>query len=690
MFTITAKEKTFYFSLLLAVFLCIAGLVRNSTSANMIQKGKISYGADEQVDKAGFGAPKRKKTRLGNPFPRSGVPGTSGGTPISSSSVEDVWDPAKYISVDEIQPGMEAYCLTCYEGTKIEKFELDVISVVRNIEPGRDAILVKGTDERFIRTGPVWGCSGSPVYIDGRLAGALAFAWTFSKDPLYGVTPIEEMLRVGQSNRSSQAVNGDKRPAISDRQKATMGYAFDFTKPIDFAEIDKQLLPKKSKISPSSFQQLPCPLLVSGLSAKACQQLAPLFEPFGLMVVPGIGGGGELKTNAQDVPGAPPTPKNAFAGPKLEPGAVLSVPLVSGDITMFVLGTATEIRGDKVYGFGHSFLGYGPIDLPMATGQVHTVVSSLARSYKLGSALEIVGVLTTDESTAVFGQIGAQPKMIPLFIKVDRYNDTEPRVYNCQVAHNRLLTPGLLRAAMYGAAFHLGDFPPDHMIEYKVAIGIEGGETISFKNVSTGLGVAEAAAESISSIALLMNNPYKEVDIKSVDFDIRIAPKNIVSHIWSVDLSDSKVKAGQEIKIAVVVESFLAEKKEYYFSLRIPEQLKPGKYTLTVCGSYDYERFLRKAVPYRFMALDMTSLIKALNDALSIERDRLYCLLSLPAGGVAVERAELPDLPATKTLLLQNTKRALRTQPYPHWLEKSMSTGTIVADKKTMRITVEK
>ena len=652
MFTIMAKEKAFYFSLLLTACLCIAG---------------------EQADNAGF--------------PRSGVPGTSGGSPISGSSVEGVWDPAKYISIDEIQPGMEAYCLTCYRGTEIEKFDLDVISVVRNIEPDRDAILVQGTDERFIHTGPVWGCSGSPVYIDGRLAGALAFAWTFSKDPLYGVTPIEEMLRVGQGTRKSQIASGeskknDGRRAISDQQESTMGYAFDFTKPIDFADIDRRLSHKKSKdkdqtsnIMSSSFKQLPCPLIVSGLPAEACGQLDALVEPFGLMAVSGISGSVETE-KTKDV--------------QLAPGAVLTVPLVAGDIRVTVLGTVTEVTGNKVYGFGHSFLGYGSINLPMATGQVHTVVSSLARSYKLGSPLEIVGVLTTDESAAVFGQIGAQPKTIPLTITVDRYNDTQTRVYNCQVVNNRLLTPMMLRVAMYGAAFQLGDFPPDHMIEYRVAIGIESDETISFENVSTGLGVAEVASESLGSIALLMNNPFKEVGIKSLDFDIRIVPKNIVSHIWSVDLSDSRVKAGEQIKMEIVVESFLAEKKKYQFSLKIPQHLRPGKYDLMVLGSYEYEQFLRKSVPYRFIAQNMSSLIKALNDALGFKRDKLYCILVLPPGGVAVERAELPDLPATKTLVLQNGKRALRTQPYPHWLEKSMSTGTVVADKKVMRLMVEK
>ena len=587
----------------------------------------------------------------------------------TSNAIEDVWDPAKYISIDEIKPGMEAYCLTEYGSAGIEKFAMDVISVVRNISPGRDRIYVQGTDERFIHTGPVAGCSGSPVYIDGRLAGALAYASYYSKDPLYGATPIQEMLRVGQAGSSEKDV-------------AQTGFTFDFSKPIDFAEINRQIAsPRLSRnIGLAGISPLPCPLITSGLPAKVCEQLATAVEPFGLMVVPGISGAGvQQPENGDDV--------------HLEPGAVLVVPLVSGDITMSVFGTVTEVtgdKGDKVYGFGHGFLGYGSVNLPMATGKVHTVVSSVSRSFKLGSALEIVGALTTDEYAAVFGRIGAEARMIPVTIGIDRYNDAEERVYNCRVTDNRLYTPMLLRSAVSGAALYLGDLPPDHMIEYKVAIGLEDAESITFENVSTSLGLAEMIVESVGSVTLLMNNPFKKIDIKSIDFDVRIVPKNIVSHIWSVDLSDSKVKAGRNIDIGVVVESVRAKKKKYRCSLKIPEDLAPGKYELTVCGSSDYERFLRKVVPYKFIAQSLPSLIEAINNSLQIDRDKLYCLLRLPSGGVAVEKAELPDLPATKALVLQSAKRTLKARPYPHWLESSLETGTIIADKKVMYITVEK
>jgi hypothetical protein len=343
--------------------------------------------------------------------------------------------------------------------------------------------------------------------------------------------------------------------------------------------------------------------------------------------------------------------------------------------------------GDKVYGFGHGFLGSGAIDLPMATGQVHTVVSSVIRSFKFASAIEIVGALTTDESAAVCGQMGVKAKMIPLVITVDRYNDTERRVYNCSVADNQLLTPLVLRSAVAGATLMLGSLPPDHTVEYKVIIGIEGTSPITFENISSGIGLDEMLEEGIGSVAVLLNNPYKKVDIKSIDFDVRIVPRNISSRIWSVDLSDSRVKPGQQVGVAVVVESFLAEKRKYQCSLKIP--LEPGKYDLIVCGGYGYQQFLMKTAPYKFVPQNFETLVEAMNNLLTIGRDKLYCLLVLPAGGVAVEKAELPDLPATKVLLLQDVKRALRSQPHPHWLEESLATGTVIIDEKVMHITVE-
>lgn len=581
--------------------------------------------------------------------------------------LEDIWDPARYISIDEVQPGMEAYCLTVYKGIEVEKFDLEVLSVIRDIKPKGNAILVRGTDERFIHTGPAAGCSGSPVYIDGRLAGALAFGWTFSKDPLYGVTPIEEMLDVSDS-----AGQLDKSSPLTGRN----GISFDFSGPIDLSRIEKQIsatsgFARPSSVTGTSVTALPAPLVVSGLPESVMADLDGSLRPLGFMTVSG-GGAGSVIANA-----------------KLAPGACLAVPLVMGDITADVVGTVTEVRGDDIYAFGHAFLGYGPVDLPMATGEVHTVASNLMRSFKVASAGQVVGALKLDESRAVRGKVGAVARMIPLTINVRRYND-KPRQYNCTMADNQLLTPLLLRIALSGAALMRGNLPPDNTIKYKGTIELEDARPVVFDNVSTGMDLAELIRDSMSPTAMLMNNPYRQVKIKSVKLDLEINEKNSSSAIWSVGLSRWQVKPGDNLDVEVVVESFLAQKKAYTFSFVIPEGTPPGTYQLIVCGGRGYEDFLKKVVPHRFTPENLDTLIGALNEVLAIGRDELHCILVLQPGGVALENAELPDLPATKALVLGDARRGDVMRVFPDWIDKSVQTGYCTIDSKVMKISVEK
>ncbi len=589
--------------------------------------------------------------------------GWSGAVP---EGLEGKWDASRYISVDEVRPGMEAYCLTVYKGTEVEKFGLDVLSVVRDYTPGRNAILVQGTDERFVHTGPVAGCSGSPVYIDGRLAGALAFGWLYSKDALYGVTPIEEMLRVGLPGGKDNAGAGDKQPG---------GYNFDFSRPIDFAEVDREITGRRvsgggdfAGVSP-----LWCPVVTSGLPAVASEQLAETLRPFGLMVVSGSGAGGG--GDGGDV--------------RLEPGACLSIPLVSGDISMDVIGTVTEVRGDEVYGFGHSFLGYGAVNLPMATGQVHAIVSNVVRSFKFASSGRVVGALNLDESAAVRGRIGASAKMIGLKINVERYNDPKKRSYECRIVNDRILTPQLLRSALAGAVLMAGSLPPDNTLEYRVFLGVSGERAVDFENTATGAGLLDMVRDGISPVALLLNNPYRAVDIDLLDFDVRVRSENTSAAIWSVDLSDRVVKPGEKFHVEVVLECFQDRKRKYVFELRVPKGLKPGRYDVIVCGGNGYEVFVRRAAWQRFVSESLPSLIDAMNEVGRIRRDRLHCILVLPPEGVIVDKAELPDLPPTKALILGDSSRAASVQPYPHWVEQSVDAGRIVLGREVMHITVE-
>jgi hypothetical protein len=582
--------------------------------------------------------------------------------------LDAIWDSGRYIRVGEIKPGMPAYCLTDYGEKGIEKFELKVIDVVygiRDLEPGRSSILVMGLDERFKHTGLVAGCSGSPVYIDGRLAGALAWGYTFSKDPLYGVTPIEEMLEVGEVGGAGAAGRRPSGGAV---------LTFDLSKPIDLAEIDKQLTAHKlvALPSPSGPAALPCPLLISGLPGEACPQLTAPLEALGFMAVAS--------------PGGVPMKEGETS---LKPGGTLAIPMVAGDIRMSAVGTVTEIRGDRIYGFGHGLFGGGPTNLPMAGGKVYTVVSNLVSSFKMATCSDIVGAITCDQSGAVVGRIGEKPRMIPLAIHCERFNALEPCNYNCQVAYHQELTPSLVRAAISTAGFRGGPFPANHTVEYSATIDLDDGRSIHFANTSSNTELAEPGVEMAAVLALLMNNPFPVPGIKGLRFDVRVTPKNIASYLWSVEIANPKLGPGETIRAEVVIESYLKEKKKYQIDLEVPDNLPPGKYSLMFLGSREYEGFLRKSMPYRYLATNYQTLVDSLNEVLNVGRTKLYCLLVLPPSGITLERAELPSLPGTKALILQSDKRAMPVQPYPRWIEKTVETGTVITDKEMVPITVE-
>jgi len=218
------------------------------------------------------------------------------------------------------------------------------------------------------------------------------------------------------------------------------------------------------------------------------------------------------------------------------------------------------------------------VDFPMATGEVHAVISNVMRSFKIASSLDIVGALTVDESTAIRGKVGTEAKMIPLTISVSRYNDREKKRYDCRVADNRLLTPLLLRIAIGSAVLERGDLPPDYMLRYRGAIELEGAKLVTFENVSTGAGLNEIIRDSISPVALMMNNPYRQVQIKSFDIDVTVDKKNITSSIWSATIRDSRVKNGETLDVDVVIESFQAQKREYKFGIAVPEDTPAGTY----------------------------------------------------------------------------------------------------------------
>ena len=579
-------------------------------------------------------------------------------------------DKKRYITIDEISPGMDAVCLTVYKGVEIEKFPLKVIDVIRNFEPGKNAILVVGTDERFIHTGPVAGCSGSPVYINGRLAGATAFGWGFAKDPLYGVTPIEEMLEAGKGK-------SDNSELKTQNSKLFVIPSSDFSKPISLKNYYNKLLSFRCQSTQTGgLTYLPCPIATT-LPQSSFSAFSGSLESLGLMSAAGgstgnAGAGLEKYSNIQ-----------------MQPGGIISVPLVYGDIELAAIGTITEVVGDKVYGFGHSFLGQGDIDVPMATGYVHTVVANIVRSFKLGQTIDIKGALYADQSAAIVGTIGRKAKTIPMKITVERFND-KPRQYNCQIVSHRYFTPLLTAVSIQGTAKMLGDLPIDHSIYYKTNIGIKGYEAISIENFSTTQDIEACLSDTIGALTAIMNNPYDRCDITSLDIELKVLDKTAVSHIWSLDVSDATVKPGQTIIITTTLESYLTGHKSYKQAITIPKDIRPGNYKLIAGGVNDYTDFVINSAPYKYTPQNLPSLISIVNDVGNIQRNNLYMVLTLPAGGIALENAELPELPLSKAMLLNSDKRSMPSMPTVKWLEEKIPVDSFVIDSRTIDITVEK
>ncbi len=582
-----------------------------------------------------------------------GIPMISGATPPAN------WDSSRYILVDEVKPEMEAYCLTVFEGDKVERFPLKILSIVKQANPARDMILVVGTDERFKHVGSVHGCSGSPVYIDGRMAGALAAGWDGSIDPLYLVTPIEYMLAIGE---------GKDKPVT---QANTTSYV-ELSAPLNLEAIAQKAMADWARTA-SNNPKMP---LVTNLSPQACSQLAETFSSAGWMPLQAgnlaqVGDSSQIKTT-------------------FEPGGVLILPLCSGDIRMAVTGTVTEVVGNKVYGFGHPFNGIGAVELPMAAGKIHTVIATRDNSFKLSSAGEVAGTLRYDQECGVVGYAGPIPKLIDITVNVKRFDDPQQRTFHCKVARDRSLTPRILRSVVTGAALFQGDLPPEHAVSYRCQMLLENGRSIEYTGLSSGESVAAPATELMSLAAALVNNPFQQMPPDKITLDVEITPRNLAVSLWDVRLSDNVVRPGQTVTIQAALKGFRSEPIPFTLELPIPQDCPDGKYQLQILGSDAYQAFLNKTAPQRFTAVDSQSLLDGFNRVLNIPQDRLYVCLPISQSGLAVRNTELPNLPATKMMVLADAKRIQPITPYTNFIETSIQTGLIASGSAAVELTVDK
>ena len=309
-----------------------------------------------------------------------------------------LFDPARHISVAEIKPGMKGFGLSVFMGTAIEKFDIEVISILRDFNPQYDVVLIRLKGDYLEHTGSIAGMSGSPIYIHDdaghdRMLGAFAYGWPLMKDAIGGVQPIEYMLGINAEKAATQpATDPATQPSASVDHPhwnlsdvAMLPGMTEPPKQYPFASL-RSMQPNPAlgvaDDSVSRMRPLATPLMMSGLSPKLIDEMSPLLHAYGITALQ-AGGIGAGRSDG-------PSDGNAN---KLAPGSVLSVPLLIGDVEMTAVGTCTEVLGNRVWGFGHPFNNEGPVAWPLGGGEINGVIANLMTSFKLGAINEVVGTL---------------------------------------------------------------------------------------------------------------------------------------------------------------------------------------------------------------------------------------------------------------------------------------------------------
>jgi SpoIVB peptidase S55 len=436
----------------------------------------------------------------------------------------------------DVRAGQHAIGKTVFQGNKIEEFQVEILGVLENVGPRQSIILARLSGGPLAETGVMQGMSGSPVYMDGRLVGAVALAFNFSKEPIAGIRPIEEMLAVGDS------VQPGARKVASNSDSFT-------SKLVDIA-------------TPVSF---------SGFTAGTLDQFSPQLKKLGLEPLQGVSSGGKL-------------PSKLGAPASLRPGDMIAVELLSGDMSIGAEGTVTAVDGKSIYAFGHQFMSVGNTELPFARAEVLTLLPNLNSSFKISSPLEWMGAITQDRSTSIYGELGRKADTIPLSITL-KDGRRAPLAYHMQMIQDRVLSPYIVQTAVYSAIDAtertLG------LASYSLRGGVEfanGAPPLKLDNTYAGdFNVPLQASSGVASpLASILGAGFDALKIKSINLDIEASERKRFLQVDQVTASPRQVHPGQSVELAVTLtgENGLEVQKSVHY--RVPVGAPAGILSFTV------------------------------------------------------------------------------------------------------------
>jgi hypothetical protein len=547
--------------------------------------------------------------------------------------------------LEDIRPGMKGTAKTVFSGTQPEDFGVEILGVLPGFPgPRQSAIIARLTGEKAEKTGVFGGMSGSPVFIDGKLVGAIAFSFPFSKEPIAGITPIKQMIDLFNKGSENQN-NKPKEPrAVSFSQLAATDWKPNLPKP---AVSSVSLLAPVSADSPllpllgQQMTPIATPLVFSGISQEALAMFSPQLVASGLLPVSGAGGM------------APITPLATYNDKTFPFGSSISVQLVRGDYSLAAAGTVTMRDGDRIYAFGHPFLSLGSSDMPMAECSVVTVIPNVNNSFKLAVPGQMVGSISQDRASGIFGLLGQSPKMIPVKINLHTSRD-RTETYSYEIANDSFLTPLLLNITVFNTITSSERALGDSTISLKGEIKVKGQETIQIDRRFSANNSAIMAAGSVAApVGSLLASGFDDVQLDGITLEISSSDSKYAGTLERIALDRTEVHRGEQIEVQAYVRTESGRQFVQRIPVQIPGDAAAGQLLVFVGDG----GALQEGSPAKsFVPQDLGQLVRAINTVK--KSDRLYVKLFRITNGAVIGTNELPSLPPSVVATLNSDRTA--------------------------------
>jgi hypothetical protein len=518
------------------------------------------------------------------------------------------------MTVDQVRPGMKGVAYTVFQGTQPEAMEVEILGVLKDMNgPKSDIILVRLRGDKPEYSGVVAGMSGSPVYVDGKLLGALAFRiGQFAKEPIAGVTPIAEMLEISELDHSRLP---DTQPASAKARAETSRTSA----PGDATGLEQY----RDLLTP-----IDTPIVFSGFSEETLRRFAPQFAAAGITPVSGIGS-------------ADPTAHDA--GP-LVPGSAVSAVLIEGDMNVAATCTVTYVDPQRVLACGHPLLQFGMVDLPMAKAEVVATLASPLNSFKIVNTTEAVGSFVQDRHNGILGRLNKTPEMIPVTLTVR--GGSKPKQFHYQVLNNAKLTPVAVMATVFNSLQGVNEYGEEITYLMQGTIQVQGYPDVTLRNMFAPFDNTPTAAIVAMSLGdrfgRIFDNPYVTPEITGVNLEFDLARERRWARLESVRTDVTEARPGDDIVIESVLRPYRGERIVRQIPVKVPTSTPKGTLRILVSDGDTLDR-MRRAVPAFARKMDLASTIAMLNK--DHANTRLYVSLLEANPQAMVEDKVMPALP---------------------------------------------